>query len=152
MCLPIRPSWLLKCFWQTAQKLDNSTVSPSNVLPKGNKGWPCIHHRNQLINQPGGQRARPQGNVTWQYVFMDWREERRGQFLAQRKALQGAVGTRYQAMVRGKEARGDTKPVPPHLSELHGASDFTPPREKTNILFAFLCPQLQVPGTQLIRK
>lgn len=32
---------------------------------KGAKGWPCASHRFLLIGQPGGQRARPQGNVTW---------------------------------------------------------------------------------------
>ena len=35
------------------------------MSPEGSKGWPSANHRDQLISQTGGQRAGPQGNVTW---------------------------------------------------------------------------------------
>lgn len=51
--------------WQTAQELDCSTLYISDVLPKGREALPWAHHRDQLISQPGGQRAGPQTDVTW---------------------------------------------------------------------------------------
>lgn len=76
--------------------------------------------------------------------------------LAWSKALLEAVGTwRKEKIPSGaewKRSRRGTKPVLPHLAELLGPLISYHPHEKANILFTFLCPQLQVPAIQLIRK